>query len=254
MLKTTLPRIVETTSNVCWLFDVDGTLTPSQGAINPGFQEWFFSFAQRNKVFLVTGGDYAKSVKQLGEAIMGVIHTSFNCTGNSVWVSGQEVYRAKFELPADAKQFLLDWLRNSRYPLRCAPHLEIRAGMANFSIVGRGADPAQRLDYFEWDRVHQERQALAKQFVEQFPGLSCQVGGETGVDIFPRDKDKRQVLAYFERPVFFFGDRMEEGGNDYSLARAIAARNDGSRAYPVQGWEATWRLLQTIEAAEELQR
>ena len=45
-----------------FIFDVDGTLTPSRQPMDPQFKEWFLSFMEREKVWLVTGSDYPKTV------------------------------------------------------------------------------------------------------------------------------------------------------------------------------------------------
>ena len=40
-----------------YIFDVDGTLTPSRGIIDPTFKEFFIRFCNNNDVTLVTGSD-----------------------------------------------------------------------------------------------------------------------------------------------------------------------------------------------------
>ena len=44
-----------------FIFDVDGTLTPSRGTIDPEFKEFFMAFAKKNNVYLVTGSDRPKT-------------------------------------------------------------------------------------------------------------------------------------------------------------------------------------------------
>ena len=39
----------------------------------------------------------------------------------------------------------------------------------------------------------------------------------------------------------FFGDKMEEGGNDYSLAVEVEKR--GGLSYNVENFKDTWKLL-----------
>jgi len=72
-----------------FLFDVDGTLTPSRKSIDPEFKEFFKTFIQNNKVWLVTGSDYAKTVEQLGTDITESVVTCYNCSGNDVWFKGK---------------------------------------------------------------------------------------------------------------------------------------------------------------------
>lgn len=226
-----------------WLFDVDGTLTPSRQSMPEEFRNWFLQFVRNNEVHLVTGSDYPKTLEQVGPEILAAVTTSFNCIGNSVWKQGVEVHRKPFELPVEALTFLENWLENSQYAHRWGQHIEFRPGMVNFSVVGRGASMPQRAHYYEWDKEQQERVAIARAFEAAFPQLACQIAGETGVDIFPVGRDKSQVLSSISLPVAFFGDRVEKGGNDHSVATAANALGDGSRAHGVTGWQDTWNLL-----------
>ena len=43
-----------------YIFDVDGTLTPSRQPIMPEFKDWFLDFCKHNEVYIVTGSDYPK--------------------------------------------------------------------------------------------------------------------------------------------------------------------------------------------------
>ena len=59
--------------------------------------------------------------------------------------------------------------------------------------------------------------------IERFPELDAKVGGETGIDIFEKGKDKSQIIDDFpyEDKLRFFGDRIDPSGNDYTLAQAL---------------------------------
>ena len=48
-----------------YIFDVDGTLTPSRKKIDPDFLIFFNSFALANEVYLVTGSDRDKTIEQI---------------------------------------------------------------------------------------------------------------------------------------------------------------------------------------------
>ena len=50
-----------------YIFDIDGTLTPSRNIIDKKFKEDFINFCKHHKVWLVTGSDKDKSIEQLGE-------------------------------------------------------------------------------------------------------------------------------------------------------------------------------------------
>ena len=55
-----------------FIFDVDGTLTPSRGKIDPQFEEWFKQFITLNTVCLVTGSDRLKTIEQIGEMLFNM--------------------------------------------------------------------------------------------------------------------------------------------------------------------------------------
>ena len=48
-----------------YIFDVDGTLTPSRQKLDPNFLIFFNSFALANDVYLVTGSDRDKTIEQI---------------------------------------------------------------------------------------------------------------------------------------------------------------------------------------------
>ena len=50
------------------------------------------------------------------------------------------------------------------------------------------------------------------------------------------------MLSDFDvKNVWFFGDKTEEGGNDYEIAEAVKA--GGGKVSAVSGWEDTWAIL-----------
>lgn len=224
-----------------FVFDVDGTLTPSRGVINSKFKEFFDKFCRSNHVCLVTGSDKAKTVEQLGEDTYNLCYAVYNCSGNDVWHSNKHVRSNSWSLPALAHEWLTEQLSASAFPLRTGLHFEHRTGMVNFSVVGRNAIAEQRKQYVDWDIKYNERDLIAHNFNLLFPELEARPGGETGIDIAPRGADKSQILQDFDDDDFiiFFGDRMDEGGNDYPLALA----NYNGRNYTVKSWEETWEIL-----------
>ena len=163
-----------------YLFDVDGTLTPSRSLIDPFFKSFFLRFIEEYSSVLVTGSDYLKTVEQVGEEICCTVARVYNCLGNDVWYHGNNLYTNKWDLPDDLHFFLLEKLFDSKYKVRTGNHIEQRPGLVNFSVVGRGADKEQRRDYFQFDQVHKEREQIATQINLLFPDVEASVGGETG--------------------------------------------------------------------------
>ena len=245
-----------------YLFDVDGTLTPSRRSMNPEFRIWFCEFMSENAVYLVTGSDYEKTVEQLGVTITENVKAVYNCSGNDVWVGGKNVHTSDWILPEEMHTFLAERLTASEFPIRSGAHFEHRPGMVNFSIVGRNASLLQRQRYIKWDEENNERNQLVDDFNTMFGAeVVATAGGETGLDIYPVGKDKAQVLndlAYYDS-IVFFGDRCDPQGNDYTLARAVSALSEGKNSlaygrgkfYNVDSWEDTWEILQNnLQPAE----
>lgn len=224
-----------------FVFDVDGTLTPSRGKIDPQFEAWFSNFIEKEKVYLVTGSDYPKTAEQLGNEICESVVTVYNCQGNDVWFKGKRVNSKEFTPPKELYDLMNGWLQASGFPLRTGTHIEERRGMINFSIVGRGATKEQRAEYVLWDKEHRERESIAYQINCDFDDITATIGGETGIDIHRTGGNKAQILEDFNEDdhVIFFGDAMYEGGNDYPLANA----NKKGTNHQVSGWEETWEIL-----------
>lgn len=227
-----------------FIFDVDGTLTPSRGLIDSEFSTWFFSFCIANKVSLVTGSDVDKTIEQLGESIFRKV-ISYNCSGNETWEYGELVDVTNWKPSLDLLEFLLDLVEESTCPTKTGTYIEIRTGMLNFSTVGRKANSEERLEYKNWDDIHQERVSISNKVKEAFPDLDCLVGGETGVDIYPIGNDKSQIIKKVSKDdrIIFFGDRMELSGNDYPLAQA----NISGINHHVKDWRHTWEILKEYD-------
>lgn len=224
-------------------FDVDGTITPSRGKMDTEFKSWFLDFVKNNRVILVTGSDRPKTIEQIGEDLFNSVEYCFNCAGNEVYHRGDLHYRNEWKPSKDLVDFLDHKLQTTTYTELYGNHIEVRTGLVNFSIVGRNATGNQRTRYYEWDKIHQERSSIALQIKSKFKELDAQVGGETGVDIFERGKDKSQILNYFnDEKIIFFGDRQDPEGNDYTLKMAIIENDRGSCNH-VKDWKETWRLL-----------
>jgi len=233
-----------------FIFDVDGTLTPSRSLIDPAFEAWFVDFCTHNDVYIVTGSDRTKTLEQIHGTLYDLIVKVYQCSGNNVWCKDVEIECNEWVLGDEEREFLNAKLEESEFSIKTGMHIEDRQGMANFSIVGRGATVEDRAAYVEYEFVHKERKLIAEAFNFKFKesGITAHVAGETGLDILPNGKDKSQIIHDFdEQTIYFFGDRMEEGGNDAPLKQAIIGRrNTSDKCFTVEGWEHTWNLLQEL--------
>jgi phosphomannomutase len=230
-----------------FIFDVDGTLTPSRGKIDPEFKNWFLGFCQDNDVYLVSGSDYQKTVEQLGEYLCRWPVFIYSCSGNEVWGKHQQIKSKHWDAPTELYDLLNSWLAASKFPVRTGNHIEERSGCINFSVVGRNATLGGRNLYKEWDEENRERESIAFQINSTFNDITATIGGETGIDIHPTGWDKSQILKDFDTKndrIFFFGDKTQPGGNDYPLAKQL------KNVYQVNSWRQTWETLQFLKEAK----
>jgi phosphomannomutase len=224
-----------------YVFDVDGTLTPSRGKIDDKFADFFLEFCHRQDVYLVSGSDYKKTQEQLGDEICHAARLVFSCSSNVIYKHGILVVRNDFVLLPDERDTIMDFVRGSGFTEKVGPHIEQRIGTVNASVVGRDCTPQQRADYIAWDLRTNER----KHFVNHMNFVHGQrieavVGGETGIDIYLRGHNKSNVRKYLAGPITFFGDRCELGGNDWPLAKVA------DHFHFVRDWQQTYEIMKLI--------
>ena len=242
--------------NKIYIFDVDGTLTPSRQPMTKEFQKFFSEWVKKNKFYLVTGSDLPKLQEQMcyfdieAEGI-------FTCCGNQMWrpnphivnISAELIYDNKFEVPRKLNKLLGTILSNNRYPHRYGNHIEDRGSMLNFSIVGRDCTQEQREEYYKWDKKEGERELISYAIKDKFPNLDAVLGGQISIDIYPKGNDKSQVLDIIKQDrlvepdeYVFLGDRIESGGNDYPLAK-LMGKTSNCKYHQVEDYKQTWLQL-----------
>ena len=231
-----------------YIFDIDGTLTPSRNKMDKQFQELFKNFISAYRVWLISGSDHTKTIEQIGVDIWTNVERAYQCSGNQLFQKGSLIRSSDWEIPIQTKGCLEKFLEESKYPHRYGNHIETRPGMVNFSIVGRQCTQEQREEYFKWDKEHKEREAFVWELRERYKFLDAVVGGEISIDIYPRGKDKGQIVDELKDNKFmFFGDRLEPGGNDYSMKLAtMHNRLKGNEFFHVKSWKDTRNLLISI--------
>jgi len=237
---------MEKLSVYTYIFDVDGTLTPPRHFINLRFKSYFFDWIQDKDVYLVSGSDFRKVIQQLGNDIFTGVNGVFCCSGNTFHIGNKLVSYNPFKYHRlEALVRYLEYILStiSEYPIRASNHIEHRDGMINFSVVGRDCTDNQRIDYYNWDIVNEERKGICKMIMREFPELQVDIGGQISVDIYLKGRDKSQILQHIDGKKWFFGDKTDIGGNDYTIARALRHPN---KVTQVKDWRQTWDELKRI--------
>tara|TARA_Y100000361_G_C11095030_1_gene308544 strand:- start:37 stop:777 length:741 start_codon:yes stop_codon:yes gene_type:complete len=243
--------------NKVFIFDVDGTLTPSRLSMTKKFKKFFKEWSKKNTFYLVTGSDLPKMQEQVPEDILELASGIFTCCGNQYWKEGNTkqwptdwrlIYNNKFTPPETLIEYLKNQLEESPYSVRAGNHIEDRNSMLNFSVIGRDCTQEQREKYFKYDKESGERQRIAGNIRFRWSGLDAVIGGQISIDIYPKGMDKSQILKYILEPktkYYFIGDRIENNGNDYPLAK-LMNETDNCSSLQTDGWQQTQQILEKL--------
>ena len=102
--------------DVAYIFDIDGTLTPSRQMIDPEFRQKFMKFQMENATYLVTGSDFDKTLNQVGYQIIFSAEKTFHCCGNEGRHKGKVFYRNEWTPSTEVIEYLNELLTRSKFP------------------------------------------------------------------------------------------------------------------------------------------
>ena len=239
-------------------FDLDDTLAPSKGVIDPRIADLLRALLRTVDVAIISGGNEAQFrsqvVAQLGGAHdtdLARLHLLPTCGTRYLRYDGSDFVAVyAHDLSDDEKHGALTALREEAERLglwEAEPWgeiLEDRGSQITFSALGQRAPREAKHD---WDPTGAKRGALRDAVAARLPGLEVRSGGSTSIDITQAGIDKafgmrqlaeRTGIALSD--MLFYGDRLDEGGNDYPVL-AI-----GVPSVAVDGWEDTADKLDAL--------
>lgn len=226
-----------------YVFDVDGTLTPSRLKMDKEFEEFFRHWIINKNVYLLTGSDCDKTIEQVGVDIWKEVTESHQCGGNVVFKRGDLIEVSKWQPSKSVLDTCQNLIDISKYPVKVGEHIEERVGLLNISVVGRNCTQEQREEYYKWDKINKERKFICQAINKMFPELEASAGGQISIDIHKFGKNKSQIRGKIKGDIWFFGDKTMEGGNDYPIASIL---EEPDKVFQVDDWEHTYKLLKEI--------
>jgi HAD superfamily hydrolase (TIGR01484 family) len=156
------------------------------------------------------------------------------------------------DLTEEQKQQVIDVLEASAKKLGlweespAGDIIEDRGSQITFSALGQKATPE---DKYGWDPDGSKKAQLRDLAAQSLPGLEVRAGGSTSIDVTREGIDKAygmqkliDALDISKEDILFFGDRLQEGGNDYPV------KAFGIDSLEVEKWEDTVARLETILA------
>lgn len=122
--------------------------------------------------------------------------------------------------------------------------IEDRGSQITFSALGQEA-PVDAKE--AWDPNNVKKLSIRDYLEPMLPEFEVRAGGTTSIDITKKGIDKAygmqklmEILGLSKEQILFFGDKLEEGGNDYPV-KAM-----GIDSVEVSHWQETSKILQSI--------
>lgn len=240
------------------MFDLDDTLAPSKTAMSDEMVELFREMLGASLGCIISGGQMGQFQSQVLDRLgefddRGNLHLMpTNGTRYLRWeapdaawttvyaedLSDEQKARALAVVEEGARQLGL-WESETWGPI-----LEDRGSQITFSALGQAAPVDAKA---AWDPDGRKKESLRAYAAERLPDLEVRSGGSTSVDITAKGIDKAygarrlmELLGLSTDDILFFGDRLDEGGNDRPVMEL------GIDSVPVHGWEDTYAKLSAI--------
>lgn len=239
-------------------FDLDDTLAESKSSLPAEMAEVFAELLTVRPVCIISGGRFEQFASQVlanlpADAELTDLHLMPTCgTRYLRYADGrwQQVYA--HDLSQDEKQRATKALTDHARALGLwedddrvhGPRIEDRGSQITYSALGQAAPVAAKKD---WDPTGDKRERLRAAVSAELPDLEVRAGGSTSIDITRRGIDKAYGMKMLAEQtgialaeMFFIGDRLMPGGNDYPVAQL------GIRCHAVTGPDETIEYLREL--------
>jgi len=214
------------------LFDVDGTLTVPRKKIEKPMEDCLKELVLQKDIEIgfVGGSDLEKQIEQLTEENLKLFTWKFSQNGLKSFYKEDLFYEKSFiEFLGEEKyNFIINkilfCLSQLDIPKKRGNFIELRTGLINVSPIGRSCSQIERDEFNELDKIHKFRETLIQNITSQLGDIADEfnysIGGQISFDMFPKGWDKTFALQFVENKyenIYFFGDMVHEGGNDYEI-------------------------------------
>ncbi len=240
-------------------FDLDGTLAPSKSPLPDRIADVLRRLLDHVDVCVISGGKFEQFEKQLlanlkAEPVKlerlhlmptcGTRYYTFSVAGDE-W---RKIYAEDFT--EEQKQKIVTVLTSAVHELgfdkekTWGEQIEDRGSQITFSALGQEA-PVDAKE--AWDPDVKKKLAIRERVVSELSDFEVRVGGTTSIDVTKLGIDKAygmqkliEMLRISKEDILFFGDKLQEGGNDYPV-KAM-----GIDSLEVSSWEDTALVLEGI--------
>lgn len=245
-------------------FDLDGTLAASKSPITDRMSDLLGKLLERYQVCIMSGGKFEQFETQLianlkvnpklleNLHIMPTCGTRYYRFKESRW---HQIYAEDFN--AEEKKKIIAALKQGvdhfgyHEEKIYGETIEDRGSQVTFSALGQdivaelGAEGVRVKE--EWDPKNKKKNQLRDYIADIIPEFEVRVGGVTSIDVTKPGIDKAygmqkliNMLSISKKDVFFIGDRLAEGGNDYPV-KAM-----GVDCMEISHWQETAAAIETV--------
>jgi phosphomannomutase len=253
------------------VFDIDGTLAPSKVPADREMIALLLRLLGAKKIAVIGGGKYdlfkKQLVRQLPKRDPRLEHLYLFPTNSTAFyryhqgrswykVYSHELSRAERGKIKDAFAEVFRKTNYSHPPKTWGPVVEDRGTQITFSALGQ--EVVEKLGKRglklkeEWNKHSDVRPQLTKVLIKLLPKFEVRLGGLTSIDITRKGIDKaygiRQIekkLHVTRKKIFFVGDAIFPGGNDYAVVRT------GVDYIKVKDPKETKKIIRKIIAAQD---
>jgi HAD superfamily hydrolase (TIGR01484 family) len=242
------------------LFDLDGTLAISKGAIDAEMASLVSKATQSLAIAIITGGTFNQIKKQVIDNLLPRAHLEslyiLPTTGATMvaYQSATNTWDTVYQhrLSDAQKKRIITGINNAlaKASFTINPddikgeQIEDRQSQITFSALGQEQLPEIKK---AWDPDYRKRRELVELLSELNDTCSVNYGGTTSIDITLAGIDKAFGIQQFYKHTeydmstgLFVGDEIKEGGNDY------AATTTAIDVLPTTGPEETKKIIQEV--------
>ena len=239
------------------IFDLDGTLAPSKGIIDPEMGTLLTALLAVVKVAIISGGGWSQFETQvLGRLPQGARISNLSILPASGTIfyqykdGWQELYSE--DLSDAQKQKVISALKAAVASCGFAATktwgetIEDRGSQITYSALGQQAPLDEKS---KWDPDFAKRQKIKALLDVALPDFSVRLGGTTSIDVTLPGIDKaygirklRDTLGITIGEMIYVGDALFPGGNDFP------ARSTGVVCIQVRDPNETKRVIEAITA------
>ncbi len=242
-------------------FDLDGTLAVTKSPIPDLIAERLADLLVAFDVCVVSGGDFSQFQQQLiarldvRRADLSRLHL-LPTTGTRYFrydpARGTWCLQYSEDLAPERRDAAIGVLTRVAKSLGywetdpTGDIIEDRGSQVTFSALGQQAAPDAK---YAWDPDGAKRRWMRDRVASALPDLEVHVGGQTSIDVTNSGVDKAyamrklmSILGLSTTDVLFFGDQLDEGGNDHPV-KAM-----GIDTIAVEGWRDSALAIEAIVA------